>query len=166
MTGRWFDSSPRTQNLKRGEVEVIRRLLVVFSLSASLLVGTCFAWDAESFVGNDYVDAPSSSVVSSDSSASTSDPQSQIDEYNALESDWGQQMSDNFDLLEVPDFYASFPVALFSACALLSGIFQDIWAAFGDYQIFFVFPLYLAICLFLVGRVSRFLSSSRGGEEK
>ena len=70
MTGRWFDSSPRTQNLKRGEVEVIRRLLVavsythldvykrqllvVLSLSASLLVGTCFAWDAESFIGNDY----------------------------------------------------------------------------------------------------------------
>ena len=54
MTGRWFDSSPRTQNLKRGEVEVIRRLLVVLSLSASLLVGTCFAWDSESFIGNDY----------------------------------------------------------------------------------------------------------------
>ena len=54
MTGRWFDSSSRTQNLKRGEVEVIRRLLVVLSLSASLLVGTCFAWDAESFIGNDY----------------------------------------------------------------------------------------------------------------
>lgn len=166
MTGRWFDSSPRTQNLKRGEVEVIRRLLVVLLLSASLLVGTCFAWDAESFIGNDYVDAPSPVAPASDSGVSSFSSDSQIDEYNALESDWGQQMSDNFDLLEVPDFYASFPVALFSAVALLSGIFQDIWASFGDYQIFFVFPLYLAICLFLVGRVSRFLSSSRGGDAK
>lgn len=33
---------------------MIRRLLVVLSLSASLLVGTCFAWDSESFIGNDY----------------------------------------------------------------------------------------------------------------
>ena len=388
MTGRWFDSSPRTQNLKRGEVEVIRRLLVVLSLSASLLVGTCFAWDSESFIGNDYsmyaigdtpairrasrsvsayaaesgfsatvlsgidlfsrfsfahdtvsavvrvyheskivagvsvpaweefrsspvdgvvltphydksnfyvsaviptqdnlnngdyegvygfcvppynksepnmsfrydlsleglssfssfelsgilfpfytdspsteslslyvngalmetfypdskgwydfgsyiftksvpitsvyfvVDYPLSYVSGSDAVSSYSlwlsffgydftfsilsgsdalggisdNTQSKIDEMEGLETDWGQKMAGNFNSLSVSDF--TFPTDFENAPALLTGIFQDIWYAFGDYKILFVFPLTLAVCSVLVGRLSRSRSSSSAG---
>ncbi|MFQ8760648.1 MAG: hypothetical protein ACLSAF_15650 [Intestinimonas sp.] len=58
----------------------------------------------------------------------------------------------------VSDF--TFPTDFENAPALLTGIFQDIWYAFGDYKILFVFPLTLAVCSVLVGRLSRSRSSS------
>lgn len=111
MTGRWFDSSPRTQNLKRGEVEVIRRLLVVLSLSASLLVGTCFAWDAESFIGNDYgMYAIGETPMMMANSASL---------YAAE--------SDDLDIasLSISDFYSNFPSINF-------GLYQTLTNSYGS----------------------------------
>ena len=113
MTGRWFDSSPRTQNLKRGEVEVIRRLLVVLSLSASLLVGTCFAWDAESFIGNDYgMYAIGETPMMMANSASL----------YAAESDDSDIAS-----LSISDFYSNFPSINFGLYQTLVGSYGSIF---------------------------------------
>ena len=87
--------------------------------------------------------------------------QSTIDEMDGIETDWGQKMADNFNSLSVSDF--TFPTDFENAPALLTGIFQDIWYAFGDYKILFVFPLTLAVCSVLVGRLSRSRSSSSAG---
>ena len=112
MTGRWFDSSPRTQNLKRGEVEVIRRLLVVLSLSASLLVGTFFAWDAESFIGNDYgMYAIGETPMMMANSASL----------YAAESDDSDIAS-----LSISDFYSNFPSVNFGLYQTLVGPYGSI----------------------------------------
>lgn len=83
--------------------------------------------------------------------------QSKIDEMEGLETDWGQRMNQYVSQLSISDF--TFPSDLQSAGALVSGIFQDIWYAFGDYKILFVFPLTLALCLVLTGRIARAYAS-------
>lgn len=83
--------------------------------------------------------------------------QSKIDEVDGLETDWGQTMNQYVSQLSISDF--TFPSDLQSAGALVSGIFQDIWYAFGDYKILFVFPLTLALCLVLTGRIARAYAS-------
>ena len=67
---------------------------------------------------------------------------STIDEMDGIETDWGQKMNQYVSQFSISDF--AFPSDLQSAGALVSGIFQDIWYAFGDYKILFVFPLTLA----------------------
>lgn len=83
--------------------------------------------------------------------------QSTIDEMDSIETDWGQKMNQYVSQLSISDF--TFPSDLQSAGALVSGIFQDIWYAFGDYKILFVFPLTLALCLVLTGRIARAYAS-------
>lgn len=112
-----------------------------------------------SFFGYDFT---FSILSGSDALGGISDnTQSKIDEMEGLETDWGQKMADNFNSLSVSDF--TFPTDFENAPALLTGIFQDIWYAFGDYKILFVFPLTLAVCSVLVGRLSRSRSSSSAG---
>lgn len=79
--------------------------------------------------------------------------QDAINQEDALQSEWGGSMVDNFNALNVGSF--SYPDGLRSAFSLVSGIFQDIWSAFGDYAILWVFPLTLAIILLVVGRISK-----------
>ena len=76
---------------------------------------------------------------------------------DGIETDWGQKMNQYVSQLSISDF--TFPSDLQSAGALVSGIFQDIWYAFGDYKILFVFPLTLALCLVLTGRIARAYAS-------
>ena len=80
--------------------------------------------------------------------------QDAINDEDALQSEWGGSMVDNFNNLNVGNF--KYPSGLTSAFSLVSGIFQDIWYAFDDYAILWVFPLTLAILLLVVGRLSKF----------
>lgn len=86
--------------------------------------------------------------------------QSDLNDYNSIESEWGGSMVDNFNALNMGDF--SFDSSILSGLALVSGIFSDIWSAFGQYSVVFSFPLLLAIALVLVGRLGRSASRSRG----
>lgn len=90
--------------------------------------------------------------------------QDAIDEEDALQSEWGGSMVENFNNLNVGSF--TYPSGLTSAFSLVSGIFQDVWYAFDDYAILWVFPLTLAILLLVVGRLSKFAgrSSQDGGD--
>lgn len=92
---------------------MIRRLLVVLSLSASLLVGTCFAWDSESFIGNDYSmyaigDTPTMRRASRSVSA------------YAAESDDSDIAS-----FSISDFYSGFPSINF-------GLYQTLTNSYGS----------------------------------
>lgn len=89
-----------------------------------------------------------------------SDAQDQINDWDSIESEWGGSMVDNFNALNMGDF--SFDSDILSGLALVSGIFSDIWSAFGGYSVLFSFPLLLAIALVLVGRIGRSASRSRG----
>ena len=86
--------------------------------------------------------------------------QNDLNDYNSIESEWGGSMVDNFNALNMGDF--SFNSGILSGLALVSGIFSDIWSAFGHYSVVFSFPLLLAIALVLVGRLGRSASRSRG----
>lgn len=79
--------------------------------------------------------------------------QDAINQEDALQSQWGGSMVDNFNALNVGSF--SYPDGLMSAFSLVSGIFQDIWSSFGDYALLWVFPLTLAIVLLVIGRISK-----------
>ena len=84
--------------------------------------------------------------------------QDAIDQEDALQSEWGGSMVENFNDLNIGSF--TYPSGLTSAFSLVSGIFQDIWYAFDDYAVLWVFPLTLAILLLVVGRLSKFAGRS------
>lgn len=71
-------------------------------------------------------------------------------------------MTENFNKLDISNF--TFPTGLVSGFSLITGIFQDIWNAMGEYKIMYVFPLTLGIVLLLIGRISRF--AGRGSSRK
>lgn len=93
--------------------------------------------------------------------------QDAINEHESIESQWTGSMTENFNKLDISSF--TFPSGLVSGFSLITGIFQDIWNAIGEYRIVYVFPLTLGIVLLLIGRISRFAgrSSSRksGGDD-
>lgn len=80
--------------------------------------------------------------------------QNDINDHNALESEWTGSMTQNFDALNVSSF--SYPSGLLSGFGLLTGIFNDLWNGLGEYKILYVFPLTLGIVLVLVGKMSRY----------
>lgn len=81
------------------------------------------------------------------------DAQNSIDDYNAMESEWTGSMTENFNSIDFDGF--AFDPSLISAFALYTGIFNDIWNAFGLYNVMWVIPLMLGIVLLVVGRISR-----------
>lgn len=93
--------------------------------------------------------------------------QDSLNQHEQYESQWTGSMTENFNKLDISNF--TFPSGLVSGFALITGIFQDIWNAMGEYKIVYVFPLTLGIVLLLIGRISRFAgrSSSRksGGDD-
>lgn len=93
--------------------------------------------------------------------ANNDQAQDAINEHESVESQWTGSMTENFNKLDISNF--TFPSGLVSGFALITGIFQDIWNAMGEYKIVYVFPLTLGIVLLLIGRISRFAgrSSSR-----
>lgn len=95
----------------------------------------------------------------------TDQAQDDLNDYNSIESEWGGSMVDNFNSLNMGDF--SFASGALSAFTLVSGIFSDLWNAFGDYSVIFTFPLTLGIALLVIGRISRVVSAvrSRSGRE-
>lgn len=62
-------------------------------------------------------------------------------------------MTSNWDALELDEF--SFDAGLISGFALLSGIFNDIWRAFGLFDVVWIAPLMLGISMLVIGRISR-----------
>lgn len=91
-----------------------------------------------------------------------SEAQDSINDHESIESEWTGSMTTNFDALDMDNF--TFPSGLVSGFGLITGIFQDLWNAMGEYKILFVFPLTLGVALLLIGRISKFSggqSSSR-----
>lgn len=92
--------------------------------------------------------------------------QDAMNQQDALESQWTGSMTENFNNLSLSDF--AFPVAAVNGFSLISGIFNDLWNAMGDFRIVYVFPLTLGVVLLLIGRLSRTSvkrSSGRGDED-
>lgn len=91
--------------------------------------------------------------------------QDAMNQQNAIESQWTGSMTENFNNLSLSDF--SFPTAAVTGFTLISGIFNDLWNAMGDFRIVYVFPLTLGVVLLLIGRLSRTSvkrSSGRGDD--
>lgn len=80
--------------------------------------------------------------------------QNNINEHEALESQWTGSMTSNFNALNLDDF--TIPDGLVSGFALISGIFNDLWNGMGEFKIVYVFPLTLGVVLLLIGRISKF----------
>lgn len=82
-----------------------------------------------------------------------SDAQDQINDWDSIESQFGSDATDGFNDLDLDNF--TYPSDFLVAFSLVSGIFTDLWNCMGDFQIIYLLPLTLGICLLLVGRVSR-----------
>ncbi len=92
--------------------------------------------------------------------------QDAMNQQEAIESQWTGSMTENFNNLSLSDF--TFPVAAVNGFSLISGIFNDLWNAMGDFRIVYVFPLTLGVVLLLIGRLSRTSvkrSSGRGDDD-
>lgn len=82
-----------------------------------------------------------------------SDAQDQINDWDSIESEFGSDATEGFNGLDLDNF--TYPSDFLAAFSLVSGIFTDLWNCMGDFQIIYLLPLTLGICLLLVGRVSR-----------
>lgn len=92
--------------------------------------------------------------------------QDAMNQQGAIESQWTGSMTENFNKLSLSNF--SFPDAAVTGFTLISGIFNDLWNAMGDFRIVYVFPLTLGVVLLLIGRLSRTSvkrSSGRGDDD-
>lgn len=92
--------------------------------------------------------------------------QDAMNQQDVLESEWTGSMTENFNNLSLSDF--SFPTDAVNGFSLISGIFNDLWNAMGDFRIVYVFPLTLGVVLLLIGRLSRTSvkrSSGRGDDD-
>lgn len=81
------------------------------------------------------------------------DAQDQINDWDSIESEFGSDATEGFNGLDLDNF--TYPSDFLAAFSLVSGIFTDLWNCMGDFQIIYLLPLTLGICLLLVGRVSR-----------
>ena len=81
------------------------------------------------------------------------DAQDSINDWDSIESEFGSDATDGFNGLDLDNF--TYPSDFLAAFSLVSGIFTDLWNCMGDFQIIYLLPLTLGICLLLVGRVSR-----------
>lgn len=88
--------------------------------------------------------------------------QDDINQHNAIESEWTGSMTSNFNALSIETF--AFPSGLISAFGLITGIFNDLWNGMGEYKIAYVFPLTLGIALLLIGRISKFDGGQSSGK--
>ena len=79
--------------------------------------------------------------------------QDQINDWDSIESEFGSDATEGFNGLDLDNF--TYPSDFLAAFSLVSGIFTDLWNCMGDFQIIYLLPLTLGICLLLVGRVSR-----------
>lgn len=83
----------------------------------------------------------------------TDDAKDQINDWDSIESEFGDDATEGFNGLDLDNF--TYPSDFLAAFSLVSGIFTDLWNCMGDFQIIYLLPLTLGICLLLVGRVSR-----------
>ena len=81
------------------------------------------------------------------------DAQDSINDWDSIESEFGSDATEGFNGLDLDNF--TYPSDFLAAFSLVSGIFTDLWNCMGDFQIIYLLPLTLGICLLLVGRVSR-----------
>ena len=79
--------------------------------------------------------------------------QDHINDWDSIESEFGSDATEGFNGLDLDNF--TYPSDFLAAFSLVSGIFTDLWNCMGDFQIIYLLPLTLGICLLLVGRVSR-----------
>lgn len=79
--------------------------------------------------------------------------QDSINDWDSIESEFGSDATEGFNGLDLDNF--TYPSDFLAAFSLVSGIFTDLWNCMGDFQIIYLLPLTLGICLLLVGRVSR-----------
>lgn len=82
-----------------------------------------------------------------------------------LEAEYQAAMQGSYDRLDLENFNLNF---LSGSLQVVTTIFSDMWAAFGDYNIIFLFPLVLGVALLGIGRISRTGggNSSRTSEHK
>ena len=95
------------------------------------------------------------SVLSGDSilDGYVDNAQDSINDWDSIESEFGSDATEGFNGLDLDNF--TYPSDFLAAFSLVSGIFMDLWNCMGDFQIIYLLPLTLGICLLLVGRVSR-----------
>lgn len=102
-----------------------------------------------------YDDTLIFSVLSGDSvlDGYVDNAQDSINDWDSIESEFGSDATEGFNGLDLDNF--TYPSDFLAAFSLVSGIFTDLWNCMGDFQIIYLLPLTLGICLLLVGRVSR-----------
>lgn len=79
--------------------------------------------------------------------------QDSINDWDEIESGFGDSATSDFDDLGIDDF--EYPSGFIGAFTLVSGIFSDLFNCMGDFRIIYILPLTLGICFLLIGRVSR-----------
>lgn len=88
--------------------------------------------------------------------------QNDINRHESYEADYTSSMNSAFNALSLDSF--TWHDGLISAFSLISGIFTDLWNGMGIYAVLYTFPLFLAIVLLLIGRISKYAGTKSSGK--
>ena len=88
--------------------------------------------------------------------------QNQIQNNQTSENDYKSTAATRFE--ELSSAFSGFTGGTLSGVSLASTLFTRVWNALGEYVVVYAFPLYLALGLLIIGRLSR--SSDRGSRKE
>lgn len=100
-----------------------------------------------------YFDSVFQAGVNQGAQEGANNVQSGMDNVQGVNDNYHAQAFAQFDKL-VGNFNG-FSEAPLAGITLASSLFVQLWTLWGDYEVYWAFPLTLAICLVLVGRISR-----------
>lgn len=91
------------------------------------------------------------------------DLQTSVDDYDSAESQYQSNAAARFD--ELVSTFSGFSGGTLSGITLASNLFSRVWNALGSYNIVYLYPLILGMCLVVIGRLGK-TSGGQSSAEK
>ena len=101
-----------------------------------------------------YLDSVFQAGVNPDTAQRTEDIETGLGSLNDGESTYTSAATERYEALTAN--FSGFEGDTLSGVALVSNLFKQVWDAFGDYNIVYIFPLTFGLSLVFLGRLSRF----------
>ena len=101
-----------------------------------------------------YLDSVFQAGVNPDTAQRTEDIETGLGSLNDGESTYTSAATERYEALTAN--FSGFEGDTLSGVALVSNLFKQVWDAFGDYNLVYIFPLTFGLSLVFLGRLSRF----------
>lgn len=179
LTNQYFSQViPLLNSLKNTTADIYALLQAQFNLLISTIETASTdiqgAISAQTAALIAYLDSVFQAGVNPDTAQRTEDIETGLGSLNDGESTYTSAATERYEALTAN--FSGFEGDTLSGVALVSNLFKQVWDAFGDYNIVYIFPLTFGLSLVFLGRLSRFhqheairdsrRSRSEGGKSK